>query len=101
MRLDLCYLYASGMNVYGDRGNVITLAQRCRWRGIDVDVVERGVGDNGPLDRFDLIFAGGGQDRDQVAVNKDLHGDTRRTLRDAVEADVVVLTACGPAQLLC
>ena len=23
------------MNVYGDRGNIITLRRRCAWRGID------------------------------------------------------------------
>jgi CobQ-like glutamine amidotransferase family enzyme len=88
------------MNVYGDRGNVITLAQRSRWREIEANVVERGVGETGRLDRYDLIFAGGGQDRDQVAVSRDLQGDAGRALRDAVEADVVVLTVCGTYQLL-
>ncbi len=96
----LCYLYASGMNVYGDRGNVTVLAQRCRWRGIDLEVVERGVGESGPLDGFDLIFAGGGQDRDQIAVSRDLQADAGKALRDAVEADVVILTVCGTYQLL-
>jgi CobQ-like glutamine amidotransferase family enzyme len=98
--LTICYLYASGMNVYGDRGNVTTLAQRCRWRGIDVDVVERGVGDDGSFSDFDLIFAGGGQDRDQIAVSRDLQGTTGRALRDAIETDAVVLTVCGTYQLL-
>src|SRR5205823_84406 len=94
------YLYASGMNVYGDRGNVTTLVQRCRWRGIEVELAERGVGESGPLSQFDLIFAGGGQDRDQVAVSADLQGDTGRALHEAVEADSVVLTVCGTYQLL-
>jgi CobQ-like glutamine amidotransferase family enzyme len=100
MKLSLCYLYSTGMNVYGDRGNVITLVQRCAWRGIAVEVVERGVGESGRLEDFDLIFAGGGQDRDQVAVSRDLQGDTGRSLRAAVEQDVVVLTICGTYQLL-
>lgn len=100
MQLRICFLYAAGMNVYGDRGNVTTLTQRCRWRGIDVEVVERGVGEHGPLDPFDLIVSGGGQDRDQVAVSRDLQGDAGRALRDAVEADSVVLTVCGTYQLL-
>ena len=100
MKLSICYLYASGMNVYGDRGNVTTLAQRCRWRGIDVEVVERGVGERGPLVEFDLIFAGGGQDRDQVAVSQDLQGDAGRALAEAVDDDAVVLTVCGTYQLL-
>ncbi|HVB96541.1 MAG TPA: glutamine amidotransferase [Chloroflexota bacterium] len=100
MDLTIGYLYATGMNVYGDRGNILTLVQRCRWRGINVEVIERGVGENSSLDRFDLLFAGGGQDRDQIAVSKDLQEDTGRALIDAVEREVVVLTICGTYQLL-
>lgn len=100
LRLAIGHLYASGMNVYGDRGNVITLIQRCRWRGIEVEVRERGVGEVGRLDHFDLLVAGGGQDRDQVAVSRDLQGDTGRALRDAIEDGVVVLAICGTYQLL-
>ena len=37
MRLDLWHLYPQDMNIYGDRGNVIALVQRARWRGIDVE----------------------------------------------------------------
>lgn len=99
MQLSICYLYASGMNVYGDRGNLLTLVQRCRWRGIDVDVVERGVGETGPLDQFDVFVAGGGQDRDQVAVSQDLQGDTGRALVEAIENDAALLAVCGTYQL--
>jgi CobQ-like glutamine amidotransferase family enzyme len=98
--LTVCYLYSSGMNVYGDRGNVIALAQRCRWRGIDVTVVERGIGDTGSFEEVDIIFAGGGQDRDQIAVSQDLQRDTGRALKEAIEDDTVVLTVCGTYQLL-
>lgn len=100
MRLRIGYLYASGMNVYGDRGNVLTLAQRCRWRGIEVEIVERGLHERGPLSEFDILFAGGGQDRDQIAVSQDLAGDAGKALIEAVEDDVVVLTICGTYQLL-
>lgn len=100
LHLSLCYLYASGMNVYGDRGNVVTLVQRCRWRGIEIDITERGVGESGALDCYDLLVAGGGQDRDQIAVSRDLQGDTGQALVDAVEADAVVLAICGTYQLL-
>ena len=100
MRLSLCYLYASGMNVYGDRGNVLTLAQRCRWRGIELDIIERGVGDRAPLKQCDLLVMGGGQDRDQVAVSQDLQGDTGKALIEAVEDGAAVLAVCGTYQLL-
>src|SRR5579884_1060099 len=99
MELSICYLYASGMNVYGDRGNVLTLVQRCRWRGIRADVTERGVGETGRLDRYDIFVAGGGQDRDQIAVSRDLQGDTGRALVEAIEDDAVLLSICGTYQL--
>lgn len=100
MKLTIGYLYASGMNIYGDRGNVLAFVQRCRWRGIKVDVEERNVNEHGSLSRFDILFAGGGQDRDQSVVSRDLDGDTGRELIEAVEEDVVVLAVCGTFQLL-
>lgn len=100
MKLTIGYLYASGMNVYGDRGNVLTLAQRCRWRGMKVEVVEREVRERSSLSQFDILFAGGGQDRDQSAVSRDLDSYTGKALVEAVENDVVVLTICGTYQLL-
>ncbi len=99
MELSICYLYASGMNVYGDRGNVLTLVQRCRWRDIRVNVIERGVGETGSLEPCDIFVAGGGQDRDQVAVSRDLQGDTGRALAEAIQNDAVLLSICGTYQL--
>ena len=32
-RLVLGWLYGAKMNIYGDRGNVLALAQRAAWRG--------------------------------------------------------------------
>lgn len=100
MRLTIGYLYSTGMNVYGDRGNVMALVQRCRWRGIDVEVVKHSLDENGSFSDFDILFAGGGQDRDQIAVSRDLLGDTGKQLIEAVENDAVVLTICGTYQLL-
>src|SRR5579875_537775 len=100
MRLTICYLYASGMNIYGDRGNVLTLIQRCRWRGIDVRLIERGVGERSPLNDIDLFVAGGGQDRDQIAVSRDLQDGTGAALIEAVENGAVLLAICGTYQLL-
>ena len=38
MDLHIGHLYPDLMNIYGDRGNVIALSQRAKWRGIDVAV---------------------------------------------------------------
>src|ERR671917_189812 len=43
--LTIHHLYADMMNLYGDRGNVISIKKRCEWRGIPVDVVDVGLGE--------------------------------------------------------
>lgn len=100
MELRLGHLYPRLMNLYGDRGNLLCLRQRARWRGIDVALTELSLG--APLDPqgFDLIFIGGGQDKEQRLVAADLTEVKGPALRQAVEAGVVVLAVCGGYQLL-
>ena len=88
------------MNIYGDRGNVITLSQRARWRGIEVDVKAIGRGVSPDLTEFDLLFWGGGQDRDQELVFVDAAEHKAASIRRAVDQGSVVLAVCGGYQLL-
>ncbi len=100
MRLRIGWLYARTMNIYGDRGNVLALVERCRRRGIEVEVREIGVGE--PLEPgcCDLFFWGGGQDREQIAAAFDLQGAKGEVLRREIERGVPVLAVCGGYQLL-
>lgn len=100
MRLVIGHLYADLMSVYGDRGNVLALAQRCAWRGIDVEVRCIAVGEAADFRSCDVVVFGGGQDKDQVAVCRDLHGVKGDALREAVAEGLVVLAVCGGYQLL-
>jgi hypothetical protein len=100
MQLTLAFLYATTMNIYGDRGNVMALQQRCRWRGIDLTVVPVGLGDPLAPGRFDLYFFGGGQDKEQVAVAADLQGTKGQLLKEEIEAGTPALAVCGGYQLL-
>jgi len=99
-RLVLGHLYPDQLNVYGDRGNIITLRERCRWRGIKLDVVPLEMGAVPDPQMYDLYFIGGGQDREQVEVARDLRGVKAGPLREAIEMDVPVLAVCGGYQLL-
>ncbi len=99
MQLTIGWLYASTMNIYGDRGNVIALQRRAEWRGIPVDVREIGIGSPIPED-VDLFFWGGGQDQEQIAVSEDMRGRKGETLRQAVEDGAALLAVCGGYQLL-
>ena len=57
--LRITWLYPRLMNIYGDRGNVRTLEQRCQWRGIDVAVARVGIGDSLTAGDTDIYFFGG------------------------------------------
>ena len=99
LSIRLAHLYPKLMNLYGDRGNIICLRHRCRARGIDLTVDEIDLGD--ALDRraYDLIFIGGGQDREQRRIVRDLIDVKGEAIREAVEEGVTALAVCGGYQL--
>jgi len=98
--LRVCALYPDLMNIYADRGNLLLLEQRCRWRGIGFSLQSSTIGD--PLDPegADLYYMGGGQDRDQRLCADDLYERKREQLRSAADRGAVVLAVCGGYQLL-
>lgn len=98
--LRLLALYPEQMNIYADRGNVIFLQRRCEWRGIGFRYASVGPGERFDPDEHDLLYIGGGQDRDQRAVAADLLESKRETIAAAVEDDAVLVAVCGGYQLL-
>jgi CobQ-like glutamine amidotransferase family enzyme len=98
--LRVCALYPDLMNIYADRGNLLMLERRCRWRGIGFTLTASGLGE--PLDgeAHDLFYLGGGQDRDQRLCAQDLIETKSASLRSAAARDAVVLGVCGGYQLL-
>src|SRR5947199_5820868 len=98
--LRIAHLYADEMNIYGDRGNILTLQKRAEWRGIPVEVRAIGRGPAPDLSDIDLIFWGGGQDRDQELVFTDAAAHKVEAIRQAIDGGAVVLAVCGGYQLL-
>ena len=98
-KLTIVHLYPELLNLYGDGGNVIVLANRARWRGIDVEIVRVSHGQTADLENADIVFLGGGPDREQHLASHDLLAQTR-ALRDYVEDDGVLLAICGGYQIL-
>jgi len=94
------WLYPDLMNIYGDRGNIVTLCQRARWRGLEARVLELGKGDAAGMDQVDVFFFGGGQDREQALVYDDLLETKAVHLAAAVQNGAAVLAVCGGYQLL-
>ncbi len=100
LTLTLGHLYPDQLNLYGDRGNIITLRRRCQQRGIELRVVGLGVGDALAPDEYDLLFIGGGQDKEQAPVAQDLYEMKGIGLWAAIEDNMPVLAVCGGYQLL-
>src|ERR671939_588275 len=98
--LRLVHLYPDLMSVYGDRGNVLALVRRAEWRGIAVDVTELSLGDTLDPAEVDLVFFGGGQDREQAVVSPDFLQQKGEAVRQAVEDGAALLSVCGGYQLL-
>ena len=87
------------MSTYGDRGNIITLWQRCKARGIVCDVKEIDLEEVPDASQIDLYFFGGGQDQAQKIVSQDLQKYKIKALSKAVRLGAVFLGICGGYQL--
>lgn len=96
--LKLVFFYPDLMNIYGDRGNVMTIVARAGWRGIAVEVAEVGVGSKVQWSEIDILVAGGGQDRGQSVIDSDLVARGAE-IRAAVADGMAVIAVCGSYQL--
>ena len=99
LTLRVAHLYPRLMNIYGDRGNIMCLRHRTETRGIAFDLTELSLGDRFDPAAYDLVFAGGAQDREQRGVAGDLLATKAAAIREAVEQGVVLLAVCGAYQL--
>ena len=98
--LTIAHLYPEQMNIYGDRGNIISLRQRCAWRGIQTTLLPVGPGTNVDWGAVDLAFFGGGQDSGQALIAADFVDRQAAPLSRAAEDGMVLLAICGGYQLL-
>lgn len=89
------------MSTYGDQGNILCLSQRCRWRGISLDLQNITLESRlGRQPKFDILFMGGAQDRQQKLAVEDLRKNKGEILRELVEAGTVGLFVCAAYQFL-
>ncbi|NLM20357.1 MAG: glutamine amidotransferase [Peptococcaceae bacterium] len=99
MKLTLYHLYPDLLDFYGDRGNLLTFKARCRWRDIDLQIHPVSLGENIDFTQGDILFMGGGSDREQNFLIQDLSSRAQE-LKQAVEDGLVVLAIGGGYQLL-
>jgi hypothetical protein len=99
MKIVVGHLYPDYLNIYADRGNIAVLARRAAWRGHDLEVRAVSVGEELRAREHDLLYVGGGQDREQALVANDLAAK-RVAVREALADGAALLAVCGGYQLL-
>ena len=95
----IVHLFPELLNLYGDRGNVATLANRARWRGFAVEIESIEAAAAGRPIRADIVFIGGGPDQLQVGVARAL-ARMEGSLAKAVFDGAALLAVCGGYQNL-
>ena len=98
MKVVVGHLYPDYLNIYADRGNIAVLERRAAWRGITLEYRTIGVGDELRPGEHDLLYVGGGQDREQALIAPDLAARAA-DIEEAVGGGAAVLAVCGGYQL--
>ncbi len=76
------------------------MSRRAEWRGIEVGLTAVGLGEAVDFTAFDILFMGGGQDKEQRLICEDFQRVKGGALAEAVEDGVPFLAICGGYQLL-
>ena len=100
MELNICHLYPDILNLYGDRGNIITMKRRLEGRGIKVNIDECSIGQPLNADKYDIFFIGGGQDFEQEVLLSDTVGFIRKLPTHLIEAFKATLEELSYADVL-
>ena len=99
MRIRVGHLYPEYLNIYADRGNIAVFDRRARLRGHELEVTAISVGDAVRPGEHDLLYIGGGQDREQALIAPDLAAKGP-AIETAVADGAALLAVCGGYQLL-
>ena len=98
MELRILWMYHNIMDLYGDKGNIAVLEKRCHARHIDVIVDTCGISEQKDFSKYDLIFMGGGADKEQALVYDDLIR-RKEAFQQALKEHTFILLICGGYQL--
>jgi len=93
------HLYPEYLNIYADRGNIAVLTRRAEARGHELTVEPVTLETALVAGAHDLLYIGGGQDREQAMIAPDL-AERAGAIRESVEAGAALLAVCGGYQLL-
>lgn len=99
MAFKILYLYPDLLDLYGDSGNIEVLKYRTQKRGMKCIIDTYSILEEKPnFEDYNLIFMGGGADREQTILSKDLM-KYKDDIENAIKNGVFVLLICGGFQL--
>jgi len=99
MNLNILCLYPNMMDLYGDNANIDILKYRARQRNIDINIDTYTIGDEEPnFYEYDLVFLGGGSDKEQKVVAKDII-KYQKQIERSINKGIFYLLICGGFQL--
>ncbi|MCO4096936.1 glutamine amidotransferase [Macrococcus canis] len=97
--IEVYHFMPDKLNLYGDIGNIIALKKRAAWRGIHVNVTDINTTAGIKISDADILFIGGGSDREQKIATDDLF-HVKDDFKAAIEDGMPALTICGGYQFL-
>ena len=99
MKIQIAHLYPQKLNLYGDRGNIVSMKYRLENRGIECEVKEYDRCADIDFESADIIYLGGGTDKDQTQVREDLL-KVKDKFKNFAENGGTVLAVCGGFETL-
>lgn len=97
MKLTVLWMYHDVMDLYGDKGNIQVLKKRCELRGIEIEVDTCAMHEEKDLKNYDVLFVGGGADKEQALLYEDLLA-RKDNIVEAITSGTFVLLICGGYQ---
>lgn len=91
-------MYHNIMDLYGDKGNIMVLRQRCIARDIDIIIDTCDINEEKDLSLYDICFIGGGADREQQILCEDLLM-RKDNIKKALDNKTFFFLICGGYQL--
>lgn len=98
-KLHILHLYPNEMNIYGDRGNLMTLQRRAEWHGYEPVTHFHHAGQKLPQ-TVHVVLGGGGQDAAQSGIQADVLR-IGSELQALARSGVPMIMICGMYQLFC
>lgn len=99
MKIKIAHIFPELLNLYGDAGNIASLKKRSEWRNIEVEVKEYNLNDVIDFESIDILFIGGGSDKEQHIVCEKLK-EYKDELRKYIENNGVLVAICSGFEIL-